>query len=117
MTSDLRVEDLLTEIRDLLEVTAGALRPDYEVQVVKRLGKRGLKLRELIGSEKRWAATLLMDGTRTQSEVAQQSGLDGSGVSRLVKALSAAGFVQTKDGKPKAEYKPAELEALRNAGG
>jgi len=61
--------DLLTEIRDLLQVIA-------EPEIAKRDEKGRSSLRAVVGTgEKRAKAALLMDGTRSQSTLAKEAGL------------------------------------------
>jgi DNA-binding MarR family transcriptional regulator len=87
--------ELLTEIRDLLEVIA-------EPALAKRDAKRRASLRNVIGSSDRKAkAALLMDGTRSQSAIAKESGIDQGDLSRLVKALVAAQLLAADAKTPK----------------
>ena len=79
--------ELLTEIRDLLQVIA-------EPALAKRDAKLRSALRSLVGSSDGKAkAVLLMDGTRTQSALAKESGVDPGALSRLVKGLAAAKLI------------------------
>jgi hypothetical protein len=76
---------LLREIRDLLRPIADHFRPEYE---------RRQAIRTLIGaSEPRRRAWALMDGTKTQREIANASGMDEGNLSKYVKALRQAGAV------------------------
>jgi DNA-binding MarR family transcriptional regulator len=86
--------ELLTEIRDLLQVIA-------EPALAQRDAKRRSSLRAVVGdSEKRAKAVGLMDGSRSQSAIAKEVGLDPSRVSRLVKALAAAGLISDDEKHP-----------------
>ncbi|MDB4909155.1 MAG: hypothetical protein JWO05_3939 [Gemmatimonadetes bacterium] len=90
-----REEELLTEIRDLLQVMA-------EPAIAQRDAKLRATLRGIMGgSEKRSRAIQLMDGSRTQTEIAKESGYDRGDVSKLVKALSTATLVSIREGAPK----------------
>lgn len=75
--------ELLREIRELLRPIADHFRPAYE---------RRQAIRALIGaSEPRRKAWALMDGTRTQREIAKASGMDEGNLSKYVKSLKQAG--------------------------
>ncbi|MBK9239269.1 MAG: hypothetical protein IPL75_03185 [Acidobacteria bacterium] len=79
--------DLLTEIRDLLQVMA-------EPALAQRDAKLRSSLRAVVGSgAKKAKAAQLMDGSRTRSQVAKESGMDDGNLSRLVKALSDAKLI------------------------
>lgn len=85
---------LLTEIRDLLQVIA-------EPALAKRDAKLRLALRTVVGSSaKKAKAALLMDGTRSQSMIAKESGMNSGNVSRLMKALAAAQLVSGDEKSP-----------------
>jgi hypothetical protein len=72
---------LLTEIRDLLQVLA-------EPEIAKRDKARRLALRKLVGkSGSKAKAALLMDGSKSQAAICKESGIDSGNLSRLVKAL------------------------------
>jgi hypothetical protein len=87
--------DLLTEIRDLLEVIA-------EPALAQRDAKLRSALREVVGSSpKRAKAVHLMDGSRSQATIAKESGLDQGSASRLVKALAEAKLVSADGKQPK----------------
>ncbi len=90
-----REVELLTEIRDLLLVMA-------EPALEKRDAKLRSLLREIVGnSGKKAKATLLMDGTRSQSTIVKESGIDSGNVSRLVKALATGGLISADEKHPK----------------
>ncbi|MGC4053512.1 MAG: hypothetical protein QM757_29785 [Paludibaculum sp.] len=87
--------ELLTEIRDLLQVMA-------EPGLSKRDAKLRSSLRSVIGrSGKKAKAALLMDGTRLQSVIVKDSGIDQGELSRLVKALAAAKLISADEKHPK----------------
>lgn len=87
--------ELLREIRDLLAVIA---EPGLE--------KRDKRLREallnVVGkSTRRAKAVLLMDGTRSQLMIKNETGIDAGDLSRCVKALREAGLIGKDDKHPK----------------
>jgi hypothetical protein len=85
---------LLREIRDLLQLIA-------EPALAKRDETHRAAILEAAGRSKLNAkAVLLMDGTRTQAAIRQESGIDKSNLSRLVKALRD-GELLTEDEQPK----------------
>lgn len=87
--------ELLTEIRDLLQVMA-------EPALSKRDAKLRSSLRTVIGrSGKKVKAVMLMDGTRSQSVIVKDSGMDQGNLSRLVKALAAAKLISADEKHPK----------------
>jgi hypothetical protein len=87
--------ELLTEIRDLLEVMA-------EPALAARDAKRRASLRNVVGnSSKKAKAAMLMDGTRLQSSIVKESGMDNGNLSRLVKALAEAGLITSDKTRPK----------------
>jgi|SRR6267142_559628 len=87
--------ELLTEIRDLLQVMA-------EPALEKRDAKLRTSLRKLVGgSEKKAKAVLLMDGSRSRAQIVQQSGIDQGDLSRLVKALGTDQLVSADEKQPR----------------
>ena len=87
--------ELLTEIRDLLQVMA-------EPALAQRDAKMRSSLRTVVGSSgKRAKAALLMDGTRSQSAIVKESGMDQGNHSRLVKALAAAQLISADEKHPR----------------
>jgi hypothetical protein len=73
--------ELLREMRDLLLVMA-------EPALAKRDEKLRSALKAIVGSSKpRAKAVFLMDGTRSQTAIKNESGMDAGGLSRCVKAL------------------------------
>ena len=87
--------ELLTEIRDLLEVMA-------EPALAQRDAKRRSALRTIVGgSRKRAKAVLLMDGARPQSAIAKNSGIDKGDLSRLVKGLASEKLIASDEKHPR----------------
>jgi DNA-binding MarR family transcriptional regulator len=87
--------ELLTEIRDLLQIIA-------EPEIAKRDAKLRASLRSTVGeSEKKARAVMLMDGSRLQSAIAKEVKIDPGDLSRLVKALTAANVVSSSEKHPK----------------
>lgn len=79
--------ELLTEIRDLLLLMA-------EPALAKRDATLREALRKTVGTgRKKAAAALLMDGSRSKVELANQSGIDNGNLSRLVKELTEAKLI------------------------
>jgi len=73
--------ELLTEIRDLLQVIAEPL-------LAKRDEKFRAGIRKIASKGKKYgAAILLMDGTCTKANIARAVGMDASQFNRLVKVL------------------------------
>jgi hypothetical protein len=90
-----RETELLTEIRDLLAVIA-------EPALAARDTKLRSSLRAIVGSgSKKAKAALLFDGTRSRAEIAKESGIDPSDLTKLIKALGAAQLVSAEDKHPK----------------
>lgn len=91
--------ELLTEIRDLLQLVA-------EPAMAKRDAALRAALRSVVGSSGRKAkAVLLMDGTRAQAGIAKESGLDKSDLSKLVKGLAAAKLIPDGEKHPRLAVK------------
>lgn len=75
--------ELLREIRDLLRVIA-------EPALAKRDERLRTSLQQIVGKSKAKAqAVLLMDGSRNQTDIRKQCGIDQGDLSRLIKALRA----------------------------
>ena len=90
-----REVELLTEIRDLLQVMA-------EPALAKRDAKLRSSLRSIVGSgQKKVKAALLMDGSRSRSAIVKESGIDQGDLSRLVKALAAARLISADERQPR----------------
>lgn len=86
--------DLLREMRDLLLVIA-------EPALAKRDERLRSVLKESVKGKVSAKAVLLMDGSRTQKQISQESGINEGNLSRLVKALRANGLLAAQDQKPK----------------
>jgi DNA-binding MarR family transcriptional regulator len=86
--------ELLTEIRDLLQVMA-------EPVLAKRDAKLRASLRSLVGSGKKAKAALLMDGSRSQSAIVKEAGIDPGNLSRLVRTLAAAQLISADEKHPR----------------
>ncbi len=87
--------ELLTEIRDLLQMMA-------EPALAKHDLKMRSSLRVVVGdSGKRAKAAMLMDGTRSQSAIVKESGMDQGNLSRLMKALAAAKLISADEKHPR----------------
>lgn len=85
---------LLQEMRDLLRVIA-------EPALAERDKKRRASVLEVVGRSKRKAqAVLLMDGSRSQTALHKDSGMDQGDVSRLVKALRDKQLLKGDDKHP-----------------
>lgn len=79
------IRDLLAEIKELLVPVAGASREAHEKRMA--FESHQAAIRALLSSDKRRAAWALSDGSRTQRQIAQQSGLDEGNASRFFKSL------------------------------
>jgi hypothetical protein len=86
-------EDLLREIRDLLVPIAEHYRPEFEATNAKRRATLKQSVADLVSSQKRRAAWDLIDGTKTQRQISQQSTLDEGSTSKLFKALRDLGAI------------------------
>jgi predicted transcriptional regulator len=76
--------ELLREMRDLLIIMA-------EPALAKRDERFRKLLRQIVGSSKPKAkAVLLMDGSRSQTAIKNESGIDAGNLSRCVKELKTA---------------------------
>jgi hypothetical protein len=79
--------ELLRQMRDLLLVIA-------EPTLAKRDEKPRQALCEIVGrSEPKAKAVLLMDGSRSQAAIKNETGIDFGGLSRCVKALRDVGLI------------------------
>jgi hypothetical protein len=87
--------ELLREMRDLLRVIA-------EPALAKRdEGLRALLL-EVVGKSKaRAKAVPLMDGSRSQTAICKESGIDNGELSRVTKALRAKALIAADEKHPK----------------
>lgn len=87
--------ELLREIRDLLRIVA-------EPAIAERDRKLRSELRRLIGkSIPKANSVLLMDGSRTQTEILRETGVNQGDLSALVKKLSAGKFLSGDGKKPR----------------
>lgn len=87
--------ELLTEIRDLLQVMA-------EPALAKRDEKLRQSLRGIVGkSAKNTRAIALMDGCKLQSVIAKEAGIDQGNLSRLIKTLRKASLIASDEAHPK----------------
>ena len=79
--------ELLREIRDLLLVIA-------EPALAKRDEKFRESLTKIVGRSKPAAkAVLIMDGSRNQKQIRDESGIDAGNLSRYIKELRAASLI------------------------
>jgi hypothetical protein len=86
--------ELLREMRDLLRVIA-------EPALAERDEALRASLREIVGrSNAKAKAALLMDGSRSQSTISKEAGIDAGLLSKLAKALRGVGLI-TADERPK----------------
>lgn len=86
--------ELLTEIRDLLQIIA-------EPALAKRDAKLRESLRRIAGSSSKKAnAILLMDGSRSQAAIAKEASMDKSDLSKLVKALGSDRLIHANSKEP-----------------
>ena len=91
--------ELLTEIRDLLQVVA-------EPALAKRDERFRDAVRTIVGkSQKHASALMLMDGSRTQSAIVKEVGMDAGNLSRLVKSLNKESLIDADDKHPKLRIK------------
>jgi hypothetical protein len=91
--------ELLTEIRDLLQVMA-------EPTLAKRDEKFRGAIRTVAGkSQKNSGAIVLMDGSRTQAAISKEAGIDPGQLNRLIKALENNALIATDEKHPKLRVK------------
>lgn len=93
MTDD-TTEGLLRQIRDLLVPISDHYQQGYEERQAERLAQTKQKVRDLLSTATRKRAWALADGTRSQREVANQSGLDEGTTSKVFKSLRELGAIQ-----------------------
>lgn len=87
--------DLLREIRDLLLLIA-------EPALAKRDERLREALMKIVGKSKKKAdAVVLMDGSKSQTEIQKSCGIDLGDLSRLTKALRAANLLEVNSKEPK----------------
>jgi len=87
--------ELLTEIRDLLQVMA-------EPMLAARDKRFRAGVRKVVGNSTGGRkAVFLMDGTRTQASIAKETAMDAGNLTRLVKALERESLCAVDEKKPK----------------
>jgi hypothetical protein len=87
--------EILREIRDLLRLMA-------EPALAQRDERLRTSLQQVVGKSKQKAeAVVLMDGTRSQTAIRKDCGIDDGNLSRLVKALREAELIGPDDKYPK----------------
>jgi DNA-binding IclR family transcriptional regulator len=85
----------VTEIRDLLLLVA-------EPAIAERDQKLRSEVRSIVGASQLTAiAVLLMDGTRNQTAIHKESGMNKGNLSKLVKQLSEAKLLSSNEKEPK----------------
>ena len=91
--------ELLREIRDLLQVMA-------EPALAQRDEKFREAVRTVAGrSQKSGSAIMLMDGSRPQSAIVKEVGMDQGNLSRLVKTLGSQSLITADEKYPKLRVK------------
>jgi hypothetical protein len=83
----IEVRDLLAEIRNLLLPVADAYQDEYDRRQAEREEARITAIRELLSTDKRKRAWKLADGSRTQTALAKEAGMDQGGASKFFKSL------------------------------
>jgi DNA-binding MarR family transcriptional regulator len=102
--------EILLEIRDLLRLMA-------EPALAKRDERLRASLHKIVGKSKQRAeAAVLMDGTRSQSDIRKQCGIDDGNLSRLVKSLREAELIEVDERNPKIVF-PIPSDLKSNMGG
>jgi len=87
--------ELLREMRDLLRIIA-------EPALAERDKGKRAALFEIVGrSRSRANAVPLMDGSRSQSAICKESGIDPGELSRVTKALRAKALVSSDEKHPR----------------
>ena len=89
----LEIRDLLAEIRDLLLPVADAHQDEYERRQEARYARRVEEIKGVISTPKRRKAWGLLDGTRNQTALARDAGMDQAGASRFLKSLRELGAI------------------------
>jgi len=90
--------ELLTEIRDLLLLMA-------EPALAKRDERLRGSLQQIVGKSRPKAeAVVLMDGTRTQSDIRKECTIDAGALSRLVKSLRDERLIGPDAERPKVVF-------------
>lgn len=108
------IVELLGQIRDLLIPISSHYQPEYEEK--QRQLREGLKdvLRQLAVGNRSRESCALMDGSRSQSEISQTTGIDKGNLSRLVSRLHNEGLLTTDSDnrKPKLIFAQDELTGI-----
>jgi len=90
--------ELLIEIRDLLLLIA-------EPALAKRDERLRNSLQQIVGKSRPKAeAVVLMDGTRTQTDIRKECGIDAGALSRLVKSLRDERLIGQDAERPKVVF-------------
>jgi predicted transcriptional regulator len=100
---DEQILETLKDIRDLLRLSA---QPTLDAALAE--------IRRLVStSDKKLTAVVLMDGTKSQSEIAKVSAYDKSDLSKLVKQLTDLGVLSSSSVNPKLLI-PVTTQILRS---
>jgi hypothetical protein len=102
----IEIRDLLRDIRELLRPVADAYQDEYDTRQRDREARRLEAIRAQLSSDKRRKAWALIDGTRTQKEIANQAKMAPGGVSMWFKSLRGLGAISD-------EAKPEKLVELK----
>jgi hypothetical protein len=95
----IEIRDLLRDIRELLRPVADAHQDEYDRRQGAREARRLDSIRAQLSSDKRKRAWALIDGTRTQRELAKEAKMAEGGVSMWFKTLRELGAI-SDDTKP-----------------
>jgi hypothetical protein len=87
---------VMSEVRDLLRLIA-------EPAIAQRDKKLRISLRSIAGTAtgKKAKAVLLMDGTKNRAKIIEESGIDSSDLSALVKKLAAESLISGDPKQPR----------------
>jgi nitrogenase molybdenum-iron protein alpha/beta subunit len=95
MTDNDEMLSAILEIRDLIRIMA-------EPAIAEHDKKSRAELRRIVGrSEKKAAAVFLMDGSRIQTAIHKESGINPGDLSTLVKQLTASSLLSGDAKQPK----------------
>jgi hypothetical protein len=81
------VRDLLAEIKELLVPISDAHLSGYQERQAERTAELRAQVTALVSTVRRKRAWKLADGTRTQRQIATESGMDEGGASKFFKQL------------------------------
>jgi len=113
MPEEPHVTALLEEIKNLLTPISAHYRPEYEEHLRGERERQAGELRRVVLGDKARQACALMDGSRSQAEVAKGARLDNGTVSKLLGRLMANGLaIREKDGKPRLIFGADELPQI-----